>query len=280
MCATQPEHFLVGNEKFPCRWQVTILHQGWNKDEANVCQHLRGKQIALRLCEFSCVFFWTLWCIVKYLRNIFSLKLCFMWRIRILCAHAGVLIRWGENGWTNGEGFVVSEKKLEKLFWFISSSHRFQLDSCLVCLGAMFCFFMEAIVENENCSIVSSFCLPEVMIGWACKSSHLIRFLFSKLLNADLINCSKGRFWLSVSRTLSLWRRNVVTGKAEAMKSPCCVFGAVATWSHKLQIKEWEMQACPLSLWVFICGAVTSAVTAVFLKLFSTFPCYIELARL
>lgn len=104
-----------------------------------------------------------------------------------------------------------------------SSFHRFQLDSRSICVGAMLCFSLEAIVENQNSSIISSSCLSEVMIGRASKSSHLTRFLVSNLLNADVINCNKGIFWLSVSRTLPRWRRNMEGGKLWRAPVVCLV---------------------------------------------------------
>lgn len=77
------------------------------------------------------------------------LKLGFTWRIHIFCAHAGVLIRWGENEWSNREGFVILEKKLEKLFWFISSFHRFQLDCHSISLGPILWYWL--LLSGSNC---------------------------------------------------------------------------------------------------------------------------------
>lgn len=70
----------------------------------------------------------------------------------------------------------------------------------------------------------------------------------------DLINGKKGLLYLSVSRTLSFWRGDMVTWGVKTMGCPCCVFGAATSWSHKLDMDERmrgvSLSSQPLSLCV------------------------------
>lgn len=111
---------LLETGEMSCNWLHDItsrLAQGWGK---GFCQHLREKQ-SWDL-EFSCAFFRTLWCLRKFLRDFFSLKVDFALKVLIFCAHWDVLLRWGEN---KQRGFCHLEKEAVKAFLINFVFHRF-----------------------------------------------------------------------------------------------------------------------------------------------------------